>query len=114
MEILSHRGYWKIESKKNKLYAFERSFSYGFGVETDIRDKTMLATIFASVAQNLEIEKFTLSQETPVIQILDASVFPLQKQKMSRLNNAILVSAVFDFLTMAYFVLLRGVRIWFK
>lgn len=38
MIILSHRGYWKIESEKNKLIAFERSFSCGFGVETDIRD----------------------------------------------------------------------------
>jgi hypothetical protein len=38
MEILSHRGYWKIDSEKNKLIAFQRSFSCGFGVETDIRD----------------------------------------------------------------------------
>ena len=114
MKIISHRGYWKTKPEQNSIEALTYSFDSGFGVETDIRDKTMLATIFASVAQNLEIEKFTLSQETPVIQILDASVFPLQKQKMSRLNNAILVSAVFDFLTMAYFVLLRGLRIWFK
>ncbi len=38
MIILSHRGYWKTESEKNSLIAFERSFQKGFGTETDIRD----------------------------------------------------------------------------
>lgn len=38
MIILSHRGYWKLESEKNKPIAFDRSFSQGFGTETDIRD----------------------------------------------------------------------------
>ena len=39
MIILSHRGYWKKESEKNTLRAFERSFSLGFGTETDVRDR---------------------------------------------------------------------------
>jgi len=38
MEIISHRGYWKSNEEKNKLSSFERSFSLGFGTETDIRD----------------------------------------------------------------------------
>ena len=38
MQILSHRGYWKSEKEKNTHGAFERSFSMGFGTETDIRD----------------------------------------------------------------------------
>ena len=38
MKILSHRGYWKTESEKNSLVAFERSFQLGFGTETDFRD----------------------------------------------------------------------------
>lgn len=38
INILSHRGYWKKESEKNKEIAFERSFTFGFGTETDIRD----------------------------------------------------------------------------
>lgn len=61
-------------------------------VETTGRDKTMLATIFASVSQNLEMAKFTLSQETPVIQIVDAPILPLDKEKMSRVKTAILFS----------------------
>jgi glycerophosphoryl diester phosphodiesterase len=38
MKILSHRGYWKVAPEKNTTRAFERSFSLGFGTETDIRD----------------------------------------------------------------------------
>lgn len=38
MKIMSHRGYWKTLREKNSLKAFERSFSLGFGTETDIRD----------------------------------------------------------------------------
>lgn len=38
MIILSHRGYWLRDEEKNSRQAFERSFSLGFGTETDIRD----------------------------------------------------------------------------
>ena len=38
INILSHRGYWKKESEKNSITAFERSFKLGFGTETDVRD----------------------------------------------------------------------------
>lgn len=38
MEIISHRGYWKESSEKNTEVSFERSFSLGFGTETDLRD----------------------------------------------------------------------------
>lgn len=38
MVIISHRGYWKVETERNSHFAFERSFSSGFGIETDIRD----------------------------------------------------------------------------
>jgi hypothetical protein len=38
INILSHRGYWKSSEEKNLRTAFERSFSLGFGTETDLRD----------------------------------------------------------------------------
>lgn len=61
-------------------------------VETTLRDKTLLSTYFCKCHQNLEMAKFTLSQETPVIQIIDAPILPLKKEKMSRLKTAILWS----------------------
>jgi hypothetical protein len=38
MQIISHRGYWKAPNEQNSEAAFERSFSMGFGTETDFRD----------------------------------------------------------------------------
>lgn len=38
MQIISHRGYWKVASEKNTRAAFERSFALGYGTETDVRD----------------------------------------------------------------------------
>lgn len=40
MKVISHRGLWKSSPEKNTESAFERSFSLGFGTETDIRDKS--------------------------------------------------------------------------
>lgn len=39
MNIISHRGYWQVDAEKNREAAFERSFSLGFGTETDVRDR---------------------------------------------------------------------------
>lgn len=39
MKILSHRGYWRSVDEKNRLAAFERTLSHGFGTETDVRDR---------------------------------------------------------------------------
>lgn len=38
MKIISHRGYWSYPEEKNTKEAFLRSFSHGYGTETDVRD----------------------------------------------------------------------------
>ena len=38
MKIVSHRGFWLSPEEMNSEAAFRRSFSKGFGTETDIRD----------------------------------------------------------------------------
>jgi len=76
-------------------------------VESTLRDKTLLSTIFASVTQNLEMAKFTLSQETPVIQIVDSPILPLKKEKMSLLKTAFLGAFLFAFIVVLGFVIKR-------
>lgn len=76
-------------------------------VETTVRDKAMLATIFASAVQNLELAKFTLSQETPVIQVIDMSNYPLQKNKVSKVVKSIQASLLFTFLFTIFIILKR-------
>ena len=38
MKILAHRGYWRDVREKNTLAAFDRAWSGGYGIETDLRD----------------------------------------------------------------------------
>jgi glycerophosphoryl diester phosphodiesterase len=38
VKIISHRGFWHVQSEKNTETAFCRSFELGFGTETDVRD----------------------------------------------------------------------------
>ena len=38
MNIIAHRGCWKIKGEQNTLQAFKKAFEMGFGVETDFRD----------------------------------------------------------------------------
>jgi hypothetical protein len=73
--------------------------------ELTVRDKTMLATVYSEVVKNLEFAKFTLSQETPVIQVVDSSLYPLVKNKKSRLIAAIQLSIVFSFISVLIFVI---------
>lgn len=74
----------------NPLYKTETSVQ----VEKTLRDKTVLSTIFASVTQNLEMAKFALSQETPVIQIIDLPIMPLTIEKVSKVKSIFIFAFV--------------------
>ena len=87
----------------NPLYRTRNSVA----VETTIRDKTLLATIFASVTQNLEMAKFTLSQETPVIQIVDTPLLPLKREKLSKIKSGLLCALLTTFLFLFWLVIKR-------
>lgn len=56
MKILSHRGYWKNPAEKNTEEAFRRSFSLGYGTETDIRDFHGELVISHDMATGKEID----------------------------------------------------------
>lgn len=78
--------------------------------ELTTRDKTMLGSIYIEVVKNLEMAKFTLNQETPVIQIVDQPIYPLQKNKKSKLTNGIMGIILFSFLA----ILLLAIKRVFK
>ena len=74
-------------------------------VEISNREKTMVGTIFAEVVKNLEISKTLLSQETPVVEIIDKSTFPLFQDKKSKAGAAILFAFIFGFVISIYLIL---------
>lgn len=70
--------------------------------EISTRQKMMLATIFGEVTKNLEMAKFSLSQETPVIQVVDKSYLPLKKEKPGKFKNLVLGGFLGGFLTILF------------
>jgi hypothetical protein len=78
--------------------------------EINTRQKMMLATIFGEVVKNLELAKFSLSQETPVIQIVDRSYLPLKKEKPSKLMYLLAGGFLAGFLTILFLLARR----WYK
>lgn len=55
MNIISHRGYWQDPKEKNTTVAFKRSFSLGYGTETDIRDFNSRLVISHDIANKKSI-----------------------------------------------------------
>lgn len=72
-------------------------------VETVSRDKTVLVTMFAEIVKNLELAKFTLSQETPVIQIIDSPELPLTRNRYSKALLGISFSLFFMLISILFY-----------
>jgi hypothetical protein len=71
MKIISHRGYWKAETEKNKKIAFDRTFSIGLGTESDVRDFNGRLVISHDIANGTEITLVDLLALADSYQVAD-------------------------------------------
>ena len=62
----------------------------------------MLGTMFAELTKNLELTKFTLEREEPVIQIVDAPMMPLLKEGKGRVKSAVIGGFLSGFLMLGF------------
>lgn len=60
------------------------------GVELALRDKVVLQTMYLEVVKNLELSKLAMAQETPIIQIVDTPILPLEKKRFGKLKGIII------------------------
>lgn len=81
------------------------------GLELASRDKTILGAMYTEVAKNLELAKISLSEQTPVIQIVDTPRFPVEKKKNSLLKSIALGLILGVVLTMTGLVVIRIYRV---
>jgi hypothetical protein len=79
--------------------------------EISTREKTMISTIFAEVVKNLEITKSILNQETPTIQLVDESRFPLEKIKISKLKSILFWGIIAAIIYLIYLFLFFWVKV---
>ncbi len=64
--------------------------------------------ILTQLIQNLELSKITLRKETPLLQILDEPIYPLEKHRMSRSLTAIGGGAVLGFLASLFLIVRKA------
>ncbi len=79
----------------------------GVNAEVNVRNKIMLGTIYGEVVKNLEIQKATLTQETPMIQIVDDIQFPLTKNNPSKLMHLLIGGIIAVILAIVYLITKR-------
>ena len=65
-------------------------------------DLQVASTAYTEVIKNLEMAKITLQKETPLIQVIDQPVLPLEKEKASKLNDLLIGGILSTFLIMGF------------
>jgi len=60
------------------------------GTEVKTRDKLVLQTMYGEVIKNLELSKMAMSQETPIVQVIDTPILPLKREKLGKLKGLVL------------------------
>lgn len=100
--LLNNKTYATAFSQQSLVDANPALRTVPIPSEINFREKTMAATIFAEVVKNLEMSKTILSQETPIIQIVDQSTLPLPKEKVSKLKSLIISGFLAVFLIILF------------
>jgi uncharacterized protein involved in exopolysaccharide biosynthesis len=73
------------------------------GIQRKQVDAQVNGALYTELVKNLELSKMGLRKETPLIQIIDTPMLPLEKKKMGRLKGAILFAFLGCFFTFCYY-----------
>jgi uncharacterized protein involved in exopolysaccharide biosynthesis len=60
--------------------------------------------MYLEIVKNLEISKMTLLNQTPIINIIDKPILPLEQQKTSKTLSGILGGFLGGFFSVCFFV----------
>lgn len=69
------------------------------GIQREQTNVTVLATAYTELLKNLEVAKFNLLKDTPLIQVIDEPQEPLTIKKLGRLLSGIIGGFLFGFVT---------------
>ncbi|HVX49201.1 MAG TPA: hypothetical protein VHB48_03555, partial [Chitinophagaceae bacterium] len=68
-------------------------------IQSKQTDLTVFGTAYGELLKNLELAKFNLLKETPVVQVLDEPILPLEKVKLGKMITGIITAFLFGFIT---------------
>lgn len=75
--------------------------------QVDVQANTAILT---QLVAQLELSKVSLRKETPLVQIVDRPIFPLEKEKVSRFMSLIFGALISGFLTVLYLIFVKSFR----
>lgn len=105
--ILNRKTYSASAANQILLDANPAYPTTNVNAELQGRDKMVLSTIYSEVVKNLEASKTMLMQETPTIQIVDVSEYPLKKNRLKYLKTSVIVAAFFMLAYGMYLLIMR-------
>lgn len=92
MNIIAHRGFWKLNEEKNTICSFQRGIKIHYGIETDIRDFGGELVISHNIADKncplvSEIFEIYRSQKSSVQLALNVKADGIQEKLISLLKK---------------------------
>lgn len=100
--VLNNRTYTAASSQQRLVDINPALRTAPIAAEISLRDKTIAATLYAEVIKNLELSRTLLNQETPVIEMVDQSSLPLEKEKVGKFKGLLLGGILAGFLIVFY------------
>lgn len=73
------------------------------GIQRKQVDAQVNGALYTELVKNLELSKLSLRKETPLVQIIDSPMLPLEKKKKGRLLTGIVFGFLGCFLTLCYY-----------
>lgn len=80
------------------------------GIQKKQTDITVLSTALGEILKNLELAKFNLLRETPLITVIDEPMLPLRDMKMGRLLTGIFGGFLFGIICIVYLLIARTIK----
>jgi len=115
----------QVDSVKNTLntaitgVAYEADNVYNLNPAFNIRvapskkkqiDVQANTAIYTNLVVQLELAKITLRKETPLIQLIDRPILPLEKQKLSKRNSSLIGGILAGILTIIYLIITQLIK----
>jgi uncharacterized protein involved in exopolysaccharide biosynthesis len=75
-----------------------------------MRNVEVLNTMYLELVKNIEVSKLTLLNQTPIIQVIDKPILPLEDTKMSTLLVLLITIFISTTCSVVYFVLRKLVN----
>lgn len=118
----------KLQAKADSIEALLNQKTYSAALQMDVnmnparrittvggelasRDKLVLQTMYGEVLKNLELSKISMAQETPIIQIVDTPIYPLEKKKIGKVKGIVLGGIAAGFLVIIFIAFSRVIRL---